>query len=208
MAQKYIYILDAGHGGLIDGVYQTSGKRSPEWENGTQYFEGDGNRDIRAKLARMMEEAGLSYHFANVGETDVDLDDRVDIINAMCRAYGTAKCVLISIHSNGFKKHTAHGWEVYTTRGTTKSDPVATIMFEEARKAFPSETFRKDTRDGDVDKEANFYIIAHSRCRAVLTENFFHTNPHECQDILLTEVGKERIAEFHFKAIERIEKEL
>jgi N-acetylmuramoyl-L-alanine amidase len=42
-------ILDAGHGGIIDGVYQTHGKRSPIWEDGSQYFEGVGNRQIDRK---------------------------------------------------------------------------------------------------------------------------------------------------------------
>ena len=26
---RYTWLLDAGHGGIIDGVYQTAGKRSP-----------------------------------------------------------------------------------------------------------------------------------------------------------------------------------
>ena len=40
--QKYTWLLDPGHGGMIDGEYQTAGKRSPEFEFG-QYFEGVGN---------------------------------------------------------------------------------------------------------------------------------------------------------------------
>ena len=39
-------ILDAGHGGLINGVYQTKGKRSPIWPDGRQLFEGVFNRQI------------------------------------------------------------------------------------------------------------------------------------------------------------------
>ena len=37
-SSKYVWILDNGHGGIIDGVYQTAGKRSPicstdrDWE--------------------------------------------------------------------------------------------------------------------------------------------------------------------------------
>ena len=45
-----IVILDAGHGGMIDGEYQTAGKRSPIWDDGSQYFEGVGNREIVSKL--------------------------------------------------------------------------------------------------------------------------------------------------------------
>ena len=208
MAQKFIYILDAGHGGTIDGTYQTSGKRSPKWEDGSQYFEGVGNRDIVKKLAQKMEDAGLVYHYSTVGPKDTDLDDRVDVINSLCRMYGARNVILISVHSNGFKSSSAKGWEVYTTKGTTKSDACATILFEEHKKAFPERTFRTDKKDGDVDKEANFYIIAHSKCRAVLTENFFHTNPDECKNILLKEEGRDKIAQAHFNAILRMEKEL
>ena len=43
---KYIWILDNGHGGIINGVYQTAGKRSPIWADGTQLFEGEFNRAI------------------------------------------------------------------------------------------------------------------------------------------------------------------
>ena len=40
---NYLWILDNGHGGMIDGVYQTPGKRSPVWPDGTQLFEGEFN---------------------------------------------------------------------------------------------------------------------------------------------------------------------
>jgi hypothetical protein len=35
-----IPIFDNGHGGVIDGVYQTNGKRSPDWAQG-QFTTGD-----------------------------------------------------------------------------------------------------------------------------------------------------------------------
>ncbi|MBK8888090.1 MAG: hypothetical protein IPN46_16750 [Saprospiraceae bacterium] len=36
-------ILDNGHGGVINGKYQTTGKRSPNWDKGV-LFEGMFNR--------------------------------------------------------------------------------------------------------------------------------------------------------------------
>ena len=42
-SSKYLWLFDNGHGGIIDGVYQTAGKRSPKWEDGTQLFEGEFN---------------------------------------------------------------------------------------------------------------------------------------------------------------------
>lgn len=201
MQKELIILLDAGHGGIIDGNYVTPGKRSPKWEDGSQYFEGVGNRIIRRILAEKLDKANIPYHYITSGQSDIDLDDRVDIINAYCRAYGTNNCLLISIHSNGFKKESAHGWEVYTTRGTTKSDPIATLLFSEMKKQFPNNTFRVDKKDGDVDKEANFYIIANSKCPAILSENFFYTNKVECKEILMNTEKLDKIAEAHFQMI-------
>ena len=39
-----IVLLDNGHGGIINGEYQTPGKRSPVWADGSQLFEGEFNR--------------------------------------------------------------------------------------------------------------------------------------------------------------------
>ena len=38
---------------------------------------------------------------------------------------------------------------------------------------FTLKKIRKDNSDGDPDKEYNFYILKHTQCPAVLTENFF-----------------------------------
>ena len=35
---------------------------------------------------------------------------------------------------------------------------------------------RTDTSDGDRDMESNFYVLKHTSCPAVLTENFFQDN--------------------------------
>ena len=196
-----IVLLDAGHGGIVNGNYVTAGKRSPKWADGSQYFEGVGNREIRQLIAKMLDEANIPYHFVSVGNDDVDLDDRVDIINSYCRAYGKSNCLLVSIHSNGFKKESAHGWEVFTTKGTTKSDHYATSLFNEMRREFPNRNYRLDKKDGDVDKEANFYIIANSKCPAILSENWFHTNEDECKNILMNPEGQYKIAKAHFNMI-------
>ena len=35
---NYLWILDNGHGGIIEGEYQTAGKRSPVWDDGSQLY--------------------------------------------------------------------------------------------------------------------------------------------------------------------------
>ena len=71
---------------------------------------------------------------------------------------------------------------------------------------FPDHKFRKDTRDGDNDKEAGFYVLRNTRMPALLSENFFMTNRKECK-LLLTEDFRDRIANCHFKMIKKIENE-
>ena len=55
MKQVFIPILDNGHG--ID----TAGKRSPVWDDGTQLFEWEFNRDIVKRVSSMLEEEGIQY---------------------------------------------------------------------------------------------------------------------------------------------------
>ena len=71
---------------------------------------------------------------------------------------------------------------------------------------FLDHKLRRDTRDGDTDKEAAFYVLRKTRMPAILSENFFMTNERECK-LLLTEEFRERIANCHFKMIQKIENE-
>ena len=48
-------ILDAGHGGIINGNYQTPGKRSPVFSGGQQLFEGEFNRAVKARIKEKLE---------------------------------------------------------------------------------------------------------------------------------------------------------
>ena len=201
MSKKLVILLDAGHGGMIDGKYQTSGKRSPKWADGSQYFEGVGNRQIRELLYLLLVEAGYTVHKIADSQKDISLRDRVKEANEYCKKYGAINCLYISIHSNGFSKESAHGWGVYTSIGETKSDMYATKLYKEAEKKWEGEKFRKSFTDGDPDKEANFYVLRHTKCPAILSENFFMTNERECKKFLLSEQGRIDIAEVHFNMI-------
>lgn len=195
---KKVWLLDPGHGGLDEnGKYVTPGKRSPEWPDGSQYFEGVGNRDIVKKIAEGAKRMGIETKFIVEpnDHRDISLPARVDLAN---RLYKTIKnAVYVSIHSNGFNKPEAHGWSVYTSKGETMSDVFATHLFTECMAQYPDAYHRKDTRDGDPDKEANFYVLKYTHMPAILSENFFMTNPKECKEILMTEEGRQKIADMH-----------
>jgi N-acetylmuramoyl-L-alanine amidase len=56
---NYLWLFDNGHGGVIDGKYQTAGKRSPVWEDGSQLLEGVFNRAIVKRLMKSCTDAGI-----------------------------------------------------------------------------------------------------------------------------------------------------
>lgn len=200
---KYYYILDPGHGGLIDNVYQTKGKRSPVWPDGTQYFEGVGNRQIAKKVGDQLKKLDIDYTYTvdPSNGKDVSLTTRINFVNK----FPAKNKVLISIHSNGASVESASGFEIFTSVGQTKSDTIATVIFEEFQKEFTESKFRKDVSDGDVDKENPLYITGKSNCPAVLLECFFMTNEKECKEILMTEEGQNRIVKCIVQAICRLE---
>ena len=201
---KYLWIFDNGHGGMISGVYQTPGKRSPVWPDGSQLFEGEFNRAIVNRLAKMCEANNIDYINLVATPKDISLSERVTTANRLAKS-SEKPCIYISIHANGFSDEAANGWEVFTSPGETKSDKIATILYEKAEAEFPGRTMRPSTVDGDPDKEANFYVLVHTTMPAILSENFFMTNSKECHEILMTESGRDRIAKIHFEMIQQVE---
>tara|TARA_R100001510_G_C7645580_1_gene202932 strand:- start:499 stop:1185 length:687 start_codon:yes stop_codon:yes gene_type:complete len=203
-SSKYLWIFDNGHGGLIDGVYQTQGKRSPEWPDGNILYEGEFNRSIVNRLMKMCNSNGIDA--VNLVDTPVDISlrERVNSANKIAKS-SEKPCIYVSVHANGFSDESANGWEVFTSQGETKSDEIATVLLEKAEAEFPNYKMRKDTRDGDVDKESNFYVLINTSMPAILSENFFMTNYRECHEILMSEPGRDRVAKIHFEMIQQME---
>jgi N-acetylmuramoyl-L-alanine amidase len=204
---NYLWLFDPGHGGIIEGVYQTAGKRSPKWDDGTQLFEGEFNRAVVDRLMKLCKDQGISCINLVDTQEDISLRKRTDKANNIWREQydkGGKPCIYVSVHANGFSKESANGWSVYTSEGETKSDKIAQVLFEKAKAEFPDHKMRKDTRDGDDDKEANFWVLRKTVMPAILSENFFMTNKREC-DLILSEEGRDRIAKIHFQMIEEVE---
>ena len=88
-------LLDAGHGGVLNGLYQTSGKRSPKWDDGSILYEGEFNRAIKARLKEMFQMEGINYVDINPQDTDLSLSDRVSKANTYRR-----DSLYVSIHAN------------------------------------------------------------------------------------------------------------
>jgi len=202
---NYLWIFDNGHGGIIDGVYQTPGKRSPVWPDGTQLFEGEFNRAIVNRLVKMCNEEGIECVNLVDTQEDISLSKRTSKANSIAKS-SQKPCIYVSVHANGYTDESANGWCVYTSEGETKSDDIATILFEKSAREFKGEYMRSDTyRDGDVDQESNFYVLINTSMPAILSENFFMTNSDNCHKYLLSEEGRDRIAKVHFQMIQEVE---
>ena len=105
--------------------------------------------------------------------------------------------VYISIHSNAGG---GTGYEVYTSIGETKSDFLAKLYIEQMGELFPEERFRAGA--SGEDKESNFYVLRHTKCPAILTENFFMDHEHDYQ-LLMQETNLKKIALAHVTAIKK-----
>ena len=196
---NYLWIFDNGHGGLVDGVYQTPGKRSPVWPDGKQLFEGEFNRAIVNRLMDKCEANGIdAINLVNT-PNDISLTERVNTANKLAKS-SEKPSIYVSVHANGFNEEQANGWSVYTSNGVTKSDSIAKILLDKATAEFPDEYMRGT-------KESNFYVLRNTSMPAILSENFFMTNSDNCHKYLLSEDGRDRVAKIHFEMIQQIESE-
>lgn len=179
--EKSLIIIDAGHG------EETAGKRSPVWSDGRQLLEYQFNRSIAHLLLAMLVPSTFDVLYLNGCDPkrDLPLSTRVGAANKSSQNY--RKSLFISIHGNAAGTQSAKGIEVFTSKGETKSDKVATLMLEQLEKYLPTRKFRFDYSDGDKDKEENFYVLSKTRMPAVLLELGFYTNEEECRLMLSME---------------------
>ncbi len=186
--------IDNGHG--ID----TAGKRSPdevlkEWEY---------TRMIARLVVNRLADDGYDAELLVPENEDVTLSERVRRVNDCCEKRGPDNVVFVSIHCNAAGNRewmTARGWSAYTSKGNTRSDELATMMYEAAERNFADHRIRKDMSDGDADWEEDFYILRKTKCAAVLTENFFMDNKKDVSYMLSLE-GQTNIVKTHVEALE------
>jgi N-acetylmuramoyl-L-alanine amidase len=185
-------IVDYGHGGLIEAVYQTAGKRFAflRDDHVRVVYEGVQSRIIAAELIRLALEthdrvydctAGRWWttapHWTELEQRDISLRARIHNANQP----SVRKGLLVSLHSNATgtvhqgEGTTASGWELYTSKGVTASDAAAAHFGSYLESQ--GETLR-----GLFDQ--GFAMVAQTRGTAMLVEHGFHTTWADAERIL------------------------
>lgn len=158
MSERKKTCLDAGHGGHDPGALGPDGLKESEMA-----------LDVVLRAKTILDphmEVVLTRH----DDTFRSLASRAVICNNQeCDSF-------VSVHFNSADSPNAIGREIYTTRGQNNSDKLADRIEAHNDRLIPNQRTRRDTRDGDPDKEANYYVIRKADCPAVLVEGeFIHT---------------------------------
>ena len=184
--------LDEGH---YDGC---TGKRSPKFEDGTQFFEWKYCRELGKRIKQECDSLGIKCIRTTNKDVEASLTERAKHINNLFRREKKLgrSALLISLHANAASNGVwgnATGWEVFTTEQTTNSDKFANILCDIFPSIFPDKKLRGH-------KEKNFTLLYKVDCPCVLTENFFYDNKKECV-WMQQEDTINKIVKLHIEAI-------
>lgn len=201
---KYTWLIDPGHGGLIDGVYQTAGKRSPTFPDGKVLYEGVFNRDVTQRIIKLCEAHHIDAMDIVNTNHDKSLRSRVKEANKIHKV--TRNCIYLSIHANAWgrgKEFTSpKGIGVYRHYKSKTGEKLASML----QKHLVEKTGFKDRGVRANETWANFYVLRKTHMPAILSENGFMTNLSDAT-LLLTDDMRQKIAEAHFAMIIELEKE-
>lgn len=145
--------------------------------------ESDVVSDVGLMAAEYLRTAGC--------EVMVYQSDSLQDICAQANAWGAD--VIASTHCNAAENPAATGMEIFTSRGQTKADVLASCIMSQMVGEFPTLLVRSDWSDSDIDKEAGLYVLNGTAAPAVLVELAFISNPTE-ETILASAEGKRMFA--------------
>ena len=199
---RYTWLFDAGHGGIINGVYQTAGKRSPAFPDGTVLYEGEFNREVVAQLKKFCDSSQIDYVDVVDSLEDVPLRARVTKANAIHQEKGN--CIYVSVHANAFGNgRDFNGAKGICTFHHYRSNDGKRLA-ENLQKWLGDFTDFRDRGVRSNDSWANFYVLRKTNMPAVLSENGFMTNFDDATALLDPEVRR-KIAWAHYAMIQEIE---
>ena len=182
----------------------TPGKRSPDGKFREYAYSRKVCKAVQEELLSRGVDCVIDYLDDDMPglTSSQELVKRVQIVNEIAKKTDS---LYVSIHVNASAKSgwdKATGFSIYTSPGETKSDALATDIFDEATKLLKpiGKSLRKDMSDGDPDFEENFYILRKTTCPAVLTENFFQNTKSDVE-WLESEEGFKTVVAYHVNGI-------
>lgn len=203
-------IVDYGHGGMINGEYQTpTGKQyhftEPEVMS---IYEGVFNRGVASKLMSLLCDAGVEVfdpvedcyvteHVTadDLEQRDISLGSRVRNAN---RENKRGKTLFVSIHANAIgnsltgPSQDVRGASVFVYRNSGVAGQVAGRLL----KGYESTSLRPRK----IVENRSFYVLKRTAMPALLSENGFFVNIEDAK-YLLSEAGQWDIAKAHFESI-------
>lgn len=196
-------LIDNGHGA------ETKGKSSPDGKLREYAWAREIAKRVEAKLVAL----GYDAQRIVTEENDISINTRINRVNAICKTAGAKNVLLLSIHNNaagGGQWMTARGFSAFVSKNSSSnSKKFAALLTDEAiarnlmgNRSIPAGkywTWSWTTSDIGILKGTN--------CPAVLTENLFMDNQEDCT-YLLSETGKETLADLHVQAIVKYVKSL
>ena len=195
-------LIDNGH---YDGC---PGKRSPNGKFGVLY-EWKFNRQIARPLVERLKNMGYDAELVVPEDTEVSLGERCRRVNRWCDKLGSKNVLFISVHSNASSNcetwQKPSGWSAFVyTKASNASKRLAQCLYDEAEKR----GLKGNRCVPDCHYwTANFYVLKHTNCPAVLTENLFYDN-HSDYLYLCSEKGREEIIDLHINGIVRFIEEI
>lgn len=173
---KHTWLLNPGHGGMINGIYQTPGKRSPRVPPGI--YEGEFNRAVVDITEAILRE--YNVHVINIasfiGPYQTwwnDLDPHIVAANQLANVFD---CRFIHVEANAAAEQGwsgAHGHKAFYYPGSKYGAPMARIFSEKL-------TQFNGTRDRGVERR-KYKILRKTSMPAVLLECGFMTNLEEAK---------------------------
>ena len=207
---RYTWLLDPGHGGIIDGVYQTSGKKSPTFPNGSILYEGVFNRKIVNEIIFLNDvypwcDIDDRIKIINIADTNEDVSLRKRVLKANNLNKVHKNCIYISVHANAFGDgntfNSANGISFFHHINSSKGK----ILADTLQKQLINLTKLRDRGIKANESWANFYVLRKTNMPAILSENGFMTNLEEARLLSSTDMQK-KIAKAHLNMILEIEK--
>lgn len=149
-----LVVIDAGHGGKDPGAISYLG-----------HYEKGITLRIASKLAAVLKARGFQVKMIRDSDVFIDKYDRAEIANRI------NPDLFVSIHCDANEKRSIHGYSVWVSRSASQASRRTAALIETA--------MTKTGISSRGVREADYVVLANTKCPAVLIECGHISNPRE-----------------------------